>query len=145
MKLLLQISKVVEEEGSKENNSTIINISSSNIQQSFQRSQSFQTSLTRPITDDTKILPADDAVSKSESEESVIPTNNISNNDANKINNENITSNNNEQKVPGEMDDHNRTMVLQVDRTDLRLISPDRKVILLHKHHKDISSCLQVS
>nr|XP_023016210.1 TBC1 domain family member 1 [Leptinotarsa decemlineata] len=42
-----------------------------------------------------------------------------------------------------EMDDHNRTMVLQVDRTDLRLISPDRKIILLHKHHRDITTCLQ--
>ncbi|KAJ3650813.1 hypothetical protein Zmor_016892, partial [Zophobas morio] len=42
-----------------------------------------------------------------------------------------------------EMDDHNRTMVLQVDRTDLRLISPDRKVILLHKQHRDIATCVQ--
>ncbi|XP_015836514.1 TBC1 domain family member 1 isoform X1 [Tribolium castaneum] len=42
-----------------------------------------------------------------------------------------------------DMDDHNRTMVLQVDRTDLRLISPDRKVILLHKQHKDITTCIQ--
>ncbi|XP_044260359.1 TBC1 domain family member 1 isoform X2 [Tribolium madens] len=42
-----------------------------------------------------------------------------------------------------DMDDHNRTMVLQVDRTDLRLISPDRKVILLHKQHKDITTCVQ--
>ncbi|XP_072388131.1 TBC1 domain family member 1-like isoform X2 [Diabrotica undecimpunctata] len=41
------------------------------------------------------------------------------------------------------LDDHNRTMVLQVDRTDLRLISPDRKIILLHKHHKDIATCVQ--
>ncbi|XP_060532714.1 TBC1 domain family member 1 isoform X2 [Cylas formicarius] len=41
------------------------------------------------------------------------------------------------------MDDHNRTMVLQVDRTDLRLISPDRKVILLHKHHRDVTTCVQ--
>lgn len=42
-----------------------------------------------------------------------------------------------------EVDDHNRTMVLQVDRTDLRLISPDRKIILLHKQHRDISTCIQ--
>ncbi|XP_028135973.1 TBC1 domain family member 1 isoform X2 [Diabrotica virgifera virgifera] len=41
------------------------------------------------------------------------------------------------------LDDHNRTMVLQVDRTDLRLISPDRKIILLHKQHKDIATCVQ--
>ncbi|XP_049824909.1 TBC1 domain family member 1 isoform X2 [Aethina tumida] len=45
-------------------------------------------------------------------------------------------------KTP-DFDDHNRTMVLQVDRTDLRLISPDRKVILLHKHHRDITTCVQ--
>lgn len=50
-----------------------------------------------------------------------------------------------EPKPSVDIDDHNRTMVLQVDRTDLRLISPDRKVILLHKHHKDITTCIQVS
>ncbi|KAJ8980381.1 hypothetical protein NQ317_009375 [Molorchus minor] len=49
----------------------------------------------------------------------------------------------NDQRSPVDIDDHNRTMVLQVDRTDLRLISPDRKVILLHKHHKEVTSCLQ--
>ncbi|KAF6210884.1 hypothetical protein GE061_013995, partial [Apolygus lucorum] len=37
----------------------------------------------------------------------------------------------------------NRTMVLHVGRTDLRLISPDRKQILLHKYLKDISSSHQ--
>ncbi|KAF2898747.1 hypothetical protein ILUMI_07429 [Ignelater luminosus] len=41
------------------------------------------------------------------------------------------------------IDDHNRTMVLQVGRVDLRLISPDRKVILLHKHNRDITTCTQ--
>ncbi|CAG9815139.1 unnamed protein product [Phaedon cochleariae] len=46
-------------------------------------------------------------------------------------------------KTPAIIDDHNRTMVLQVDRTDLRLISPDRKVILLQKHHRDVTTCLQ--
>ncbi|CAH2015281.1 unnamed protein product [Acanthoscelides obtectus] len=46
-------------------------------------------------------------------------------------------------KSPVGIDDYNRTMVLQVDRTDLRLISPDRKVILLHKHHKDVTTCVQ--
>ncbi|VEN42372.1 unnamed protein product [Callosobruchus maculatus] len=46
-------------------------------------------------------------------------------------------------KSPVGIDDFNRTMVLQVDRTDLRLISPDRKVILLHKHHKDVTTCVQ--
>lgn len=40
-------------------------------------------------------------------------------------------------------EEHNRTMVLQVDRTDLRLISPDRKVILLHKNYKEVVACLQ--
>ena len=47
-------------------------------------------------------------------------------------------------KLSSDSDDHNRTMVLQVDRTDLRLISPDRKEILLHKHHKDVTTCIQV-
>lgn len=47
--------------------------------------------------------------------------------------------------APGsvDIDDHNRTMVLQVDRSDLRLISPDRKVILMHKHHRDVTTCVQ--
>lgn len=49
-----------------------------------------------------------------------------------------------EVKPPVDIDDLNRTMVLQVDRTDLRLISPDRKVILLHKHHGDVTTCIQV-
>lgn len=58
------------------------------------------------------------------------------------------TTNNNEEKkksnnLPVEIDDHNRTMVLQVDRTDLRLISPDRKVVLMHKHHKEVATCVQ--
>lgn len=43
-----------------------------------------------------------------------------------------------------DMDDHNRTMVLQVDRTDLRLISPDRKVILMHKQNREVTTCIQV-
>ncbi|KAL6448781.1 hypothetical protein ACFW04_000517 [Cataglyphis niger] len=42
-----------------------------------------------------------------------------------------------------ENDDHNRTMLFQVGRFDLRLISPDRKQILLHKQLKDIASCAQ--
>ncbi|XP_043286801.1 TBC1 domain family member 4 isoform X2 [Venturia canescens] len=40
-------------------------------------------------------------------------------------------------------DDHNRTMLFQVGRYDLRLISPDRKQVLLHKQLKDIASCVQ--
>ncbi|XP_039302807.1 TBC1 domain family member 4 isoform X2 [Solenopsis invicta] len=40
-------------------------------------------------------------------------------------------------------DEHNRTMVFQVGRFDLRLISPDRKQILLHKQLKDVASCAQ--
>nr|XP_022903129.1 TBC1 domain family member 4-like isoform X3 [Onthophagus taurus] len=48
-----------------------------------------------------------------------------------------------ERTILPKIDDHNRTMVLQIDRTDLRLISPDRKVILLQKHHKDITTCVR--
>ena len=33
----------------------------------------------------------------------------------------------------------NRTMLLQVARTDLRLISPDTKQVLLHKSFREIS------
>ncbi|XP_063986457.1 TBC1 domain family member 1 isoform X1 [Diachasmimorpha longicaudata] len=40
-------------------------------------------------------------------------------------------------------DDHNRTMLFQVGRSDLRLISPDRKGVLFHKQLKDIASCVQ--
>ncbi len=39
----------------------------------------------------------------------------------------------------------NRTMVFHVGRTDLRLVSPDRKEILLHKQLKDVINCVQVS
>ncbi|XP_070160738.1 TBC1 domain family member 1 isoform X1 [Polyergus mexicanus] len=42
-----------------------------------------------------------------------------------------------------ENDDHNRTMLFQVGRFDLRLISPDRKQVLLHKQLKDIANCAQ--
>lgn len=35
-------------------------------------------------------------------------------------------------------------MVFQIGRSDLRLISPDRKQILLHKQLKDIINCVQV-
>lgn len=38
----------------------------------------------------------------------------------------------------------NRTMVFQIGRSDLRLISPDRKQILLHKQLKDIINCVHV-
>jgi len=34
-------------------------------------------------------------------------------------------------------------LILQVGRYDLRLISPDRKQVLLHKQLKDIASCVQ--
>ncbi|XP_057334117.1 TBC1 domain family member 1 isoform X1 [Microplitis mediator] len=40
-------------------------------------------------------------------------------------------------------EDHNRTMLFQVGRYDLRLISPDRKQVLFHKQLKDIASCVQ--
>ncbi|XP_053988184.1 TBC1 domain family member 1 isoform X1 [Hylaeus volcanicus] len=39
-------------------------------------------------------------------------------------------------------DEHNRTMLLQVGRHDLRLISPDRKQVLLHKQLKDVVRCV---
>lgn len=37
----------------------------------------------------------------------------------------------------------NRTMVFLVGRSDLRLISPDRKQVLLYKDLKDVASCAQ--
>ncbi|KAK0181177.1 hypothetical protein PV327_003483 [Microctonus hyperodae] len=40
-------------------------------------------------------------------------------------------------------EEHNRTMLFQVGRYDLRLISPDRKQVLFHKQLKDIASCVQ--
>ncbi|KAG7209512.1 hypothetical protein KM043_015597 [Ampulex compressa] len=40
-------------------------------------------------------------------------------------------------------DEHNRTMLFQVGRQDLRLISPDRKQVLLHKQLRDVASCVQ--
>ncbi|XP_012265236.2 TBC1 domain family member 1 isoform X2 [Athalia rosae] len=40
-------------------------------------------------------------------------------------------------------DEYNRTMLFQVGRYDLRLISPDRKQVLLHKQLKDVASCVQ--
>ena len=40
---------------------------------------------------------------------------------------------------------HNRTMLFYVGRSDLRLISPDRKQVLLHKSLKDVISCIQVT
>lgn len=39
--------------------------------------------------------------------------------------------------------DQNRTMVFLVGKCDLRLISPDRKQVLLYKDFKDIASCAQ--
>lgn len=64
---------------------------------------------------------------------------NITTNETTEPDKKQNTSNN----LPVEIDDHNRTMVLQVDRTDLRLISPDRKVVLMHKHHKEVTTCMQ--
>ncbi|XP_050423211.1 TBC1 domain family member 1 isoform X2 [Adelges cooleyi] len=40
-------------------------------------------------------------------------------------------------------EDSNRTMVFQIGKSDLRLISPDRKQILLHKQLKDVINCVQ--
>ncbi|XP_037942464.1 TBC1 domain family member 1 isoform X2 [Teleopsis dalmanni] len=39
--------------------------------------------------------------------------------------------------------EQNRTMVFLVGRSDLRLISPDRKQVLLYKDFKDVASCAQ--
>lgn len=39
--------------------------------------------------------------------------------------------------------EQNRTMVFLVGRADLRLISPDRKQVLLYKDFKDVASCAQ--
>lgn len=38
--------------------------------------------------------------------------------------------------------EQNRTMLFQVGRSELRLISPDRKQILLHRPFKDVASCV---
>ncbi|KAG6454687.1 TBC1 domain family member 1 [Manduca sexta] len=38
--------------------------------------------------------------------------------------------------------EQNRTMLFQVGRSELRLISPDRKQILLHRAFKDVVSCV---
>lgn len=43
----------------------------------------------------------------------------------------------------GTVPDQNRTMVFLVGLTDIRLISPDRKQVLLYKDYKDIASCAQ--
>ncbi|XP_065092580.1 TBC1 domain family member 4 isoform X2 [Ochlerotatus camptorhynchus] len=39
--------------------------------------------------------------------------------------------------------DQNRTMVFLIGQCDLRLISPDRKQVLLHKEFRDVASCAQ--
>uniref|UniRef100_A0A336MD89 CSON013817 protein n=1 Tax=Culicoides sonorensis TaxID=179676 RepID=A0A336MD89_CULSO len=39
--------------------------------------------------------------------------------------------------------EQNRTMVFLIGRADLRLISPDRKQVLLYKDFKDVASCAQ--
>lgn len=39
--------------------------------------------------------------------------------------------------------EQNRTMVFLVGKTDMRLISPDRKQVLLYKDFKDVASCAQ--
>jgi len=47
-------------------------------------------------------------------------------------------------KKTAEDPNHNRTMVFYVGRQDIKLISPDRKQVLLHKMLKDITTCTQV-
>lgn len=39
--------------------------------------------------------------------------------------------------------DQNRTMVLLVEKNSIRLISPDRKQVLLYKDMKEVASCTQ--
>ncbi|XP_062711984.1 TBC1 domain family member 1 isoform X2 [Aedes albopictus] len=39
--------------------------------------------------------------------------------------------------------EQNRTMVFLIGASDLRLISPDRKQVLLHKEFRDVASCAQ--
>ncbi|XP_058821859.1 TBC1 domain family member 1 isoform X2 [Topomyia yanbarensis] len=39
--------------------------------------------------------------------------------------------------------EQNRTMVFLIGQSDLRLISPDRKQVLLHKEFRDVASCAQ--
>lgn len=39
--------------------------------------------------------------------------------------------------------EQNRTMVFLVGKSEMRLISPDRKQILLNKHFRDVASCAQ--
>lgn len=39
--------------------------------------------------------------------------------------------------------EQNRTMVFLLGRSDLRLISPDKKQVLLHKNFKDVVTCCQ--
>lgn len=45
--------------------------------------------------------------------------------------------------IPQVQVEQNRTMVFLVGRSDLRLISPDRKQVLLYKDFKDVASCVQ--
>lgn len=45
--------------------------------------------------------------------------------------------------VPPFMAEQNRTMVFLIGKSDLRLISPDRKQVLLYKELKDVASCAQ--
>lgn len=43
----------------------------------------------------------------------------------------------------GAVIEQNRTMVFLLGRSDIRLISPDRKQVLLHKNFKDLLNCVQ--
>lgn len=45
--------------------------------------------------------------------------------------------------VPPYVAEQNRTMVFLIGKSDLRLISPDRKQVLLYKELKDVASCAQ--
>ncbi|XP_057670519.1 TBC1 domain family member 1 isoform X1 [Diorhabda carinulata] len=119
------------------------------------RSQSVHSNLIADQGEQNQILNTLSAESEKQDYNANKP---VTDNVTNQINQENDSINNNNDKTNNNnnrnnnftrtestmnLDDHNRTMVLQVDRTDLRLISPDRKIILLHKQHKDITTCVQ--
>ena len=42
------------------------------------------------------------------------------------------------------VEDFNRTMLFQIAKTEVALISPDKKSLMFHKNFKDISHCSQV-
>ncbi|XP_018567436.1 TBC1 domain family member 1 isoform X2 [Anoplophora glabripennis] len=110
------------------------------------RSQSAHSNLLIKPLDVSRKLPErieSEAISQPESEQEKTNAQSTSNSSDESTSSQRDVRQPKDAKTSVNIDDHNRTMVLQVDRTDLRLISPDRKVILLHKHHKDVTTCVQ--